>query len=180
MKLIKTKKTSAPILKLSKMGKTFVPYHEIGDILYGAEYLRVVDIAELKKKKFVYYSRRQIIEIEGMESFIYHCPFIRGNKYLWFWPTYSFADESKKREPEFHVQKPFRQDVMKAIKSVENPYGTKKDTGWENFGSEFYYMGHGYTEMTLPSDGCNHKELACVITDNGDILVGRTWVWFNK
>ena len=41
-------------------------------------------------------------------------------------------------------------------------------------------MGHGYTYCTLPSDGSNHKDVCMIRLDNGDILVGQTWVWFNK
>lgn len=42
------------------------------------------------------------------------------------------------------------------------------------------FMGPGYTEGTLPSDGSGYQEDAIVALDNGEFLGFKVWVWYNK
>lgn len=42
------------------------------------------------------------------------------------------------------------------------------------------YMGHGFTNCTLPSDGSNRIVSAKIELSNGDWLGIKTWLWFNK
>jgi len=41
-------------------------------------------------------------------------------------------------------------------------------------------LGHGYTEGTLPCDGNGENKLACLELDNGDLIAGWLFVWYNK
>ena len=42
------------------------------------------------------------------------------------------------------------------------------------------WMGHGYTDCTLPSDGGNVIVDRGVSLSNGDTLLVKTWEWYNK
>ena len=41
-------------------------------------------------------------------------------------------------------------------------------------------LGHGYTDGTYPSDGDGELILLDAQLDNGDMVVGWGWVWYNK
>jgi len=42
------------------------------------------------------------------------------------------------------------------------------------------FLGHGYTDGTLPHDGHGKLMPATVALSNGDYIGGTVWVWFNK
>jgi len=41
-------------------------------------------------------------------------------------------------------------------------------------------LGHGYTEGTMPSDGGGGLKNAAMHLSNGDLIIGKVWVWYNK
>lgn len=41
-------------------------------------------------------------------------------------------------------------------------------------------LGHGYTECTLPFDGHGRNMICCLGLNNGDLIAGWLFVWFNK
>lgn len=42
------------------------------------------------------------------------------------------------------------------------------------------FLGHGYSEFGGPSDGSHNLYPAVMQLDNGDKLLVKVWVWFNK
>lgn len=41
-------------------------------------------------------------------------------------------------------------------------------------------LGHGYTDCTLPFDGHSRNIICCLELNNGDLIAGWLYVWFNK
>lgn len=169
------------VLKSEKQYK-----NKIGDILFGKEYLEEINIKELEKKRYCYdVSVNRLpkeLQNELKKYFQYECPFIVGNRYLWFTPSFVFTDTPDKQEIMHQFQKTLKDKKMYGwfsdqIKAIEEFDEYRNN---DTFGSEGLYMGHGYTDCTLPYDGSNHKDVCMIRVDNGDILVGQTWVWFNK
>ena len=159
------------------------PYkHKIGDILFGNEYLENINLEDLKKKKYVYaFSNRRLnseLKKEFFEYFKYECPFIDGNRYFWFYPSFVFTDTPDEKDIMHQFMEDdnggWRADKLKEIEEFDE-YSIHNQ-----FWAEKFYMGHGYTSYTLPSDGSNNKDVVMVRLNNDDILVGQTWVWFNK
>jgi len=169
-------------MKILKSKKSYK--HHIGDILFGKEYLENVNLKDLKKKKYVYgiSIRRSEFKKELKKHFEYQCPFIDGNRYLWFLPSYVFTDTPNENDFSHHFQKDPKSAKIYGYKKdrIEEIEEFDEHEQYNNFGGENLYMGHGYTFGTLPSDGGNGKDVAMIRLDNGDILVGQLWVWFNK
>ena len=171
-------------MKMMKPEKQYK--NKIGDILHGEEYLEQLNINELKEKRYCYSTsiRRLSKEVqqEFKKHFLYVCPFIDGNHYYWFAPSFVFTEIPIEKAIEHMFQKTIAAEQIYGWKSDQikmiEEFHEYKDN--HPFYGEQLYMGHGYTDYTLPSDGCNHKDVCMVRLDNGDILVGQTWVWFNK
>lgn len=161
-----------------KFIKQKTPYKdEIGDILYGKEYVKDINFSDLKKKKYTYIIRDLMFRDKDFKEslkdslnkiFRYNCPFINGNKHYYFFPAFIFTDNCDKENVYNQFMDSWKDDVIKDIKNNEN------------FFTEKLYMGHGYDFGCLPHDGYNEKKIVCVETDSGDVLVGKVFVWFNK
>jgi hypothetical protein len=105
----------------------------------------------------------------------YECPF-SDNKYYWFIPNLILI----KNDVEIYRQG--------KLKSKEYDYYFDTAFMKQMHGDRLFeldevqraFLGHGYTDGTLPSDGSGKLERAAVALENGDFLLGRTWLWFNK
>lgn len=153
--------------------------HSIGDILYGEELLGKVELKDLESLRYCYEFLSNEFDESILDAFIYECPFIEGNKHYWFFPSFKFTnlkeDTNYIHSDSFpNMANNFKNDQIRSIKNF-NEYAEHNE-----FHGKSVCMGHGYTSGTLPYDGINGKDIACLYMDNGDILVGFTWVWFNK
>jgi len=170
-----------------KILKAKNPYkHEYGDILYGNEYIEMINMEELRKKKYIYHtSPNQLdskIRYKFKALFQYECPFIKGNRYYWFSPVFICTDIPN----EIDLMHQFMEDYnggwkSNKLKQIEqfDKYGEYPDKVY-TLENEYLYMGHGYTYGTLPSDGSRDTDIVMIHISNGDIIVGKTWVWYNK
>lgn len=107
---------------------------------------------------------------------IYHCPFIEGNKYYGILPIgIRTEDSSQYRKGKFanpifnyHFDTKFSSDVyITFLLESNNPMVRA-------------YLGHGYTIGTLPSDGDIKEIAASIKLSNDDLLIVKTFEWYNK
>jgi len=164
------------------------PLCEWGDILYGGKYIQSIR----KKNKSIPWGKGDIIflysthncynpwerlqefniDSEDVEkSFKYKCPW-SDNQYYWFMPL---AIESPNGQQYIDKLPEWIQDVQK---DKEWMMSRHKEYILSNVAET--WMGHGYTDMTYPSDGGLGREVALLKLDNGDIIAGFVWIWYNK
>jgi hypothetical protein len=105
----------------------------------------------------------------------YECPW-SDNRYYWFMPNLILVRKDvgiyrqgrlKDKEYDYYFDTAF-------IKHIHGHNIFELDNVHRAF------LGHGYTDSTLPSDGSGRLEKAAVALENGDFLLGWTWIWFNK
>jgi len=159
---------------------------ENGDVLCAPQFLsRIgVSVEDLTGKRLVQTSGYR--GFDGLASLgvdattlqgraFYDCPW-SGNRYYWMFPlgiiTTTGGIERYGRN--LIGDSPWRCRVISRSGDVGNVDPSEFD------GIVNAMLGHGYTEGTLPSDGCGEKVLATVPLDNGDEILVACWVWFNR
>ena len=94
-----------------KPEKVFSP--EIGDILFGKEYLRDFSIKELESFNYVYWTQLYMMDRQlnrqFRKEFTYTCPYIKNNTYFWFFPFYHFTNTKL----DGHWENEYMEDVKK-------------------------------------------------------------------
>ena len=161
------------------------PYKPDGDILFGEDYIA----GEVKKEEI-----KSIIMLSAMrtdtwkalsafgidyekfkEEITYQCPY-REIPYYWFFPTFIICNDINvyKDLPEVNMSRfSFASDVDFWV-NMHKCYEEKSNQVEQSF------LGHGFTNCTLPSDGSGEIEHVYVNLSNGDKLAGYVWVWYNK
>lgn len=111
------------------------------------------------------------------------------NVYYGFWPIILVCDNLSADE---WVSRAFDGGLM-----VNEPFvNMAKDSSWTRKWINEYadaegglipigsigraFMGHGYTHVTMPDSGTAEYRNAAMLLSNGDRLIGRTWIWYNK
>jgi hypothetical protein len=176
------------VVKPIKQTSPYKP--EIGDILSGGEYLvRKIGNKE-KLEDYLYVStfgnnpwhaleRLGIFAEEIRQAFRYKCPF-SDNIYYHFIPvalvvkngTQQYRDKLEKDNGPT-VNYDFMFD-LKWIKDMSHGVLPEANS------VQMAFLGHGYTDGTLPSDGFGEFENFLIELDNGDFLFGHCWVRYNK
>jgi len=158
---------------------------DCGDILYGEEYLRKFTQDELEKAFYAYPFEMPFnmedseFKEQFVQAFQYECPFIEGNKYFWFFPFTMFTNTRKEQHWWNAYMDSIKKDAIDQIKSWQDQRKYEDDYVEDHY-YESIYLGHGYTHGTFPSDGNNSKEMAAVEMENGDLLIGKVFIWYNK
>jgi hypothetical protein len=173
--------------------KQTTPYKpEIGDILSGGEYL-VRQVANKEKlENYLWVAtfgnnpwhaieRLGIDSKELKEAFRYKCPFT-DNIYYHFVPVAlvikNGVDQYRKKFEEDNGSKDSNYNDF--LFDLE---WTKRMSGGvlpEANTIQMAFLGHGYTDGTLPSDGAGDFVNVLIELDNGDFLFGHCWIWYNK
>lgn len=192
-------------MKLLKVVRQKTPWKpDIGDVLgEGASFVKcafemgmiekanLVGVGYLGPSPWGALGRLGVDSKQIMGLFAYECPFIKGNRYWHFCPwliiTSKNTDEYRQRAKtrymswlDMAVDSDWvRKMYVGSYRNPDSPYRINPDK-IEPDRVSAAILGHGYTYCTLPSDGHGCHELACLELDNGDLLVGWLWVWFNK
>lgn len=170
------------ITKIKEVRKKFIP--EIGDLGFGSRFIvREVNKTDVTKNiiRFVTYSKlteaklfidnKQIDLI--LKNYKYICPF-RKIKYYGLLPLGIFTTDKYKYEKiindEKYLYKYLYTDILNSIEELNYFVSSIDKT----------YLGHGYTECTLPSDGSLEWKYYIAELENGDELLVTTFEWFNK
>jgi len=167
----------------------------IGDMLYGAEYFH----GELNKSHSTNMNKRYegleyfyldnihelgwlalklfVDEVPNQQNFMYECPYI-GNRHFWLLPIAIMSDDIQKYKSKvsdcWFKEMVFDFDFV----SGNAPINEALEDGGSTLIKSF--MGHGYTDGTLPNDGSGNRELITMKLDNGDYIVAISHIWYNK
>ncbi len=160
-----------------------------GDILYGVKYIDSMtpnDFAEepldIILLHFCAYNTFAALAILGcgnahevFRSVTYQCPWSK-NEYVWFAPVAIIIKDGD--EKKYEKLPKYATTVLQ--KSAKGPFKmSPNDLLWNNQIIDAM-MGHGYTVGTNPDDGMNRKNSVIIQLSNGDELIVRCWVWYNK
>lgn len=181
------------MIKITKLQKVEDP-NQIGDILYGADYVQIESFDNIKNLIDSWYilplsllrgnswRALKLLGIEDMSgAFKYNCPYVEGNVYYWFVPLYLLYNNAD-------VYK----DVLKHEYFRDSNWHKKYIIGWideeptsDREGLlitkvERSMLGHGFTDSTLPNDGDGELNFATMRLSNDDLILGKVWVWYNK
>lgn len=166
---------------------------EIGEILYGQEYISRIEFPTklLDGKRLVIPEygygwdgiKHLNIDACNLPSEVkYECPWTH-NKFNWIYPIGIITSDETRYGYDHDAEniwegKPWQCPEICEDKECEVGY-----TGISGFLTSSLYLsfvGHGYTEFTLPHDGSRDLVLATVPLDNGDELLCLCWIWYNK
>ena len=115
--------------------------------------------------------------------FQYACPWT-NNIYYHFMPWLLLAEDTEKyvKSEDVFTKMAFdaewTRDVILPGFMLDIEGTSKKEV--EKDSITHAMLGHGYTEGTLPHDGCGEHMLACLELSNEDLIAGWLFVWFNK
>jgi len=154
------------VAKPTKPGKP-----KIGDILRCGEYIDEIELTpkQIVGKQIILPSSADIAKGladlgidagEFINKSVYTCPWT-GNVYYWVYPLGVLSNDAERYNCE-----PWN------IHTIDANYQLNRIA--------VAMQGHGFTTMTLPSDGHGSRELGTVPLENGDLLLVACWVWFNK
>ena len=115
---------------------------------------------------------------------MYQCPW-SDNLYYWFVPVVlitknvdSLADWLEdSKVPNY--KRDMIMDTGWTERMVVNEFFDENDS-LDPTGVQRIDLGHGYTTGTLPNDGSGSLHDGTVALNNGDMLAGKVWVWYNK
>lgn len=177
-------KLEAPKIKLLPTQEVF---EDVGDVLYGQGFIiqpPAMDLSPGHDKLLPLCMTndpwitlvRYNVDADDLKTMLeYECPF-SDNKYYWFIPNLILVKKSveiyrqgrlKDKQYDYYFDTAF-------IKHIHGHNIFELDSVRRAF------LGHGYTDGTLPSDGEGKLVKAAVALENGDFLLGWTWLWFNK
>lgn len=167
--------------------QTYLP--ENGDILYGKQYIagpanldRISQVLSVVSSRH-YHPWKAVhskfgIDISMSKDFEYRCPF-SNNVYYWCVPYFMVV----RRNDAIHYA------PINIISSDSYEYDLAWQTHlWKSSIGDIRYipptiqafLGHGYTEGTLPSDGSAELNHVLIELNNGDALLCLCWIWYNK
>ena len=161
-------------------------FDDIGDLLFGETLIVKVPEINKERDKFLMLMSyfRPIpwqtlrcfgVDVEELTALLeYSCPFTE-NKYYWFVPTCILV--RSKVGTRAYRQGMFKESVYDYLFDLES---YSDDNTFSLSQVQVALLGHGYTDGTLPHDGSCYKKQAAIALDNGDYLLGWSWVWFNK
>jgi len=166
---------------------------EIGDVLYGEEFLSKIEIytVELFKTSFENPASNRLIQpsmpftggFSGLsalsidaavlqEQVRYNCPWT-DNQYYWMYPLGVVSDDEERYGID-REKTPWLCRTINQQDDMDNIDPSHLNTIVKTM------LGHGYTVGTRPSDGHGEVVLGTIPLDNGDELLVACWVWFNK
>ena len=173
---------------------------EIGDILFGAEYVEEFKKSHLKNVDIIplrYLNtlnpwkvlRDFHIDPHPFQSEVsYHCPLLK-QEYYWIVPAYILTKDIVQYLENTSHARLFEHDWDWLRKmGRENAEKDFLINNTQQFRDHILFMsratnlllGTGFTEMTLPTDGDGSVEEARIRLDNGDSIVVNLWFWYNK
>lgn len=172
------------LIEPKKKHTTILEKNIIGDILYGDKYMvgrfsHRKNKNELIKNKDIFYldfsghyNTWNLFEDNISLEFMYECPFVEGNRYYWFVPNVILTDDIKK----------YDEYITHHLKNIAYDMEWIKQKYNYNARGEIHdsLLGHGYTDGTLPIDGHGYIDLLDAELDNGDMVIGHGWIWYNK
>lgn len=108
----------------------------------------------------------------------YECPFITGNRFFGIYPIgiqlqyNSTIDKYRigrfaSQDFNYLFDLEFQKSNIRQLLELNNPFLRT-------------FIGSGYTMATLPSDGQSMETNASVRLSNGDSLLVKTFIWYNK
>ena len=173
-----------------RMIKPAVPGKDkIGDILYGGDYLaevfenpevlvgkKVVRLGRISTNHWVALDKLGIVGArKTARELEYDCPWTT-NRFYWWYPILLITKEEGSA---YKKTLTWNCDVRCAVGHDDT---SLHELGLNKICSPIddVMMGHGYTPMTLPTDGHGRRAYAAVELSNGETLVVSCWVWFNK
>jgi hypothetical protein len=163
--------------------KSEKPVDDIGDILACEEYFAKPPDSLFKTKTpylhlgidgWTKLNKMSIDCLDLKPRLRYACPWTK-NQYCLFYPALLFAPEID--------------SWMSAGRPLVEPWHVGSwdgsdfdDNGEFKIGSIIKsFMGHGYTDGTLPDDGSGYTYSTVIYTTCPGVMVaGRVWVWYNK
>ena len=116
--------------------------------------------------------------VPNYNKFIYECPYLKSNKYFWVLPIAIMSNDIQKYKALCSLPD-WRKDMMFDFKWIKETSSIEEYMEYENSLSQSF-MGHGYTDFTLPSDGYGNRELITIKLDNGDYVLAISHIWYNK
>lgn len=175
------------MIQIVKPQPPFTP--EIGDFLFGPEFIHsYITKEETKAKDFLLFplifmnywhpfSTLKKLGIDASElrtSCKYQCPFRHNTTFYGVFPFAIKTNDSKiYRQNDFALEAfdyafdlEWQQRCIDQLMSVDQ------------FSRAF--MGHGFTDGTLPFDGGNSIVNVKLQLTNGDFILAHTWEWYNK
>jgi len=183
-------------------GKMLKP--EIGDVLCGGEYLVPFEFSDIGKMDSIALCNfprlnnpwRALTKMRVdcqclLDSTKYDCPYT-NKQYWWIVPVVLITNHFEQFLAGTWYQTMFQNmldDWVDNAREMQNDhlYDVKRMIVSEN-GDEVFkhhrflpmFIGSGYTDCTLASDGHGEIKEARVFLDNGDFLVVKYWEWYNK
>lgn len=171
---------------------------EIGDILYAEKYfkdrvelkwleeLELIYLPELMFQSTITWNNFKLLEIDIkalMKECMYICPWT-GNKYFWFYPMLVMTDDLDKYKPKdtnpIEYKMWFDSEWTRSMYLNLEPSESRHADFLKVGDIVSSFLGHGHTDCTLPSDGNGDLDDLTVELDNGDLIVGKCWIWYNK
>lgn len=118
-------------------------------------------------------SSMKILAWDLEEAVKYKCPYTNYFHY-WCLPLYLFTENIKEWGEKTNKQQILDKDLMK---KYYYPYSEK---GLRFNKIQRTLLGSGYTLKTPCSSGDGYLYDTLIRVDNGDIIAGKVWIWFNK
>jgi hypothetical protein len=109
---------------------------------------------------------------------MYNCPFDKNCTFYGVSPIAIMSDNVYKYRTKEFARGSFNE--MAWDLEWTRQFGFNKEGILDLGGITSSFLGHGYTDGTLPSDGSGSIELVKVPINNGDWLVCWAWKWYNK
>lgn len=174
--------------------------NELGDFLFGEPYINLLEQKDLEENEVLlliflaYFSPNALAKLGcfneiSLSQFLragsYECPF-NSNRQCFF-GLYPLAilskDISKYRLGDLrggHYDIAWDVEWTKTMSCAGYDKDKNKIVKIDIDNIATAYLGHGYTEGTLPYDGSGKVKQVKVRLSNGDWLVCATWEWYNK
>jgi len=182
---------------------------DIGDVLQGTDYPKCLFTPDMVPSAKVVVGlpyaaynpwkalERVNVDPEPLKTEVeYPCSFVEGNRYWMFMPNVILAKDLKPYAPPGYDPKNYDKCVCMFLALALDSdwtksmyFGLRSDADtvvdsdhWPPALSSVAraMRGHGYTYCTLPDDGHGRWKLVCLELDNGDLLTGWIWAWYNK
>lgn len=167
-----------------------------GDILYAHEYIEsVIAKKDFELKNVIplpsnlgtqygwdllnYYIDSKSIE-ELVKESTYECPFNDGNSFFWNVPIgilYTSQKNFNWYKSTLTASDPFQGKFLFSDYMLDHLTISRLT---ELNGVTKSFLGHGYTDETLPCDGDGNITFTYMPLSNGDKLICASWEWFNK
>ena len=166
----------------------------IGDVLSGGEYIKCLlhspglpDLLEFKVIGLKWIANHGWVALEKLGiaitpaiAFSYECPFVDGNHHYHFLPHFVLVNDLEVYKEHSSDWPDMVLDRDWLVKYHLHSNLVLAEAQIQPSPIDLTIRGHGYTSMTIPSDGHGKWALACLELSNGDLVVGWLWIWYNK